>query len=225
MSQPVNVVKITKEDVNNKEKSPTIKDLTIRIDVPDDSPELKELTDQIIATANWFEANKPFQKFFKAVIAGDKELAEEIKNDIINQARETLTSLNELLVANGQEPISEAWLWREVFETEPGRSTIVSIGRGMCFIPFYEYETFLGIMLRPMWFFYPPLFLGGFGYTGNPNLNVLPPRIEYADRLGCHLVRTTVFTGLYINIGELGFNWWGPSGLMILLGRARVVMV
>ena len=78
-------------------------------------------------------------------------------------------------------------------------------------------------MLRPMWLWYPPLILGGGGYTGNLNINLFPPRIEYGDRLGHHLVRTTIFTGLYINIGDLGYdNMLG--GLMLLLGRARVVM-
>jgi len=215
MSQEINIIK--------PEDNKTIKETTIRIDVPDDSPELKEFTDQIIAVENWFETNRPVQKLIKATIDEDWELVEQIKNDIKDQARGILTSLNGFLVSNGQEPITEQWLWGEMFETELGRSTVVSIGRGFCFIPFYDYETFLGVMLRPMWFFYPPVFLGGFGYTGNANLNVFPPRIEYGDRLGTHIVRTMMFTGLYINIGELGFNT-PLSGLIITLGRARVVM-
>ncbi|MDH7517944.1 MAG: hypothetical protein QHH19_06340 [Candidatus Thermoplasmatota archaeon] len=207
MSQPVNVVKITKEDVNNKEKSPTIKDLTIRIDVPDE--ELETFRGHVAAFQEYLTETKPFH---------DWKLTQEEKDAIKPYVEAILGSLNELLVANGADPISQDWLWNEFIELEPGRSCIASVGWGKSIIPFYDYETFLGIMLRPMWFLYLA------GYTGNFNVNLLPPRIEYGDRLGLHLVRTTVFTGLYINIGELGMNLPGPSGLMILLGRARVVM-
>jgi len=162
----------------------------------------------------WFENNRPFR---------DLKLTEEERTQIKAQINGILTTLNGFLVSNGQDPITEDWLWNEMFETEPGRSTVASIGRGLCFIPFYDYETFLGVMLRPMWFIYPPLFLGGAGYTGNFNVNVLPPRIEYGDRMGPHILRTTMFTGLYINVGELGIDTLF-SGTIILLGRARVVM-
>jgi len=203
ISQPVNI--IIGDDDNQK----TLKQKTTTIDV--DSTELEQ---KILDFNTWFTENRPFRDFV---------LTETEKSEMKSRINEILTTLNGYLVSNGKDPITEDWLWNEMFETEPDRSTIASIGRGFCFIPFYDYETFFGIMIRPMWFFYPPVFLGGFGYSGNFNINFLPPRIEYGDRVGLHILRTTMFTGLYINIGELGIDT--PfSGLIVLLGRARVVM-
>ena len=160
------------------------------------------------------EETRPFQ---------DKEIDEQEKTTLKEKISNVVDTLNSLIVADGHDPIEESFIFKEMFETEIGRSTIASVGRGFTFIPFYDYETFLGVMLRPMWIFYPPLVLGGGGYTGNFNVNVFPPRIEYGDRLGCHIVRTTVFTGLYINIGELGIDVFSNGGI-VLLGSARVVM-
>ena len=172
------------------------------------------LSDQFESFKSWIQETRPFM---------DLTLTEDEKNEIETRVNEVITTLNSMLEANDLEPVDINWLCTEMFETEPGRSTIVSVGRGYAFIPFYEYESFLGIMLRPMWLFYPPLFLGGGGYTGNFNINLIPPRIEYGDRLGGHLVRTTIFSGLYINIGDLGYDNIF-SGLILLMGRARVVM-
>lgn len=174
----------------------------------------EKLTNDITEFKTWIEENRPFKDF---------QITEEEKTEIREKATEILNSINTILEENDLGLIDSNWLWDEMFETEFGRSTICSVGVGYAFIPFYEYETFLGVMLRPMWLWYPPLILGGGGYTGNLNINLFPPRIEYGDRLGHHLVRTTIFTGLYINIGDLGYdNMFG--GLMLLLGRARVVM-
>jgi hypothetical protein len=188
------------------------KDTTTTITVP--SEEAAAFVKQIEDFRTWFEGARPFR---------DLVLTEQEKSEIKTRINGVLGSLNTFLISEGKDPITEDWLWNEMFETEPGRSTVASIGRGFSFIPFYDYETFLGVMLRPMWFIYPPLFLGGAGYTGNFNVNVLPPRIEYGDRMGPHILRTTMFTGLYINVGELGIDTLF-SGTIILLGRARVVM-
>jgi len=153
----------------------------------------------------------------------DKEIDEEEKVTLKEKITNVVDSLNSIVASKGHDPIDTAFIFKEMFETEMGRSTIASVGRGWTFIPFYDYETFLGVMLRPMWLFYPPLIFGGGGYSGNFNVNVFPPRIEYGDRLGCHILRTTVFTGLYVNIGELGFETLFHGGI-ILLGSARVVM-
>jgi len=201
MSQEINIIK--------PEDNKTIKETTIRIDVPDDSEQLLNFKGQIEDFKTWLVENKPFRDF---------KLTPEEKAAMKTKVETILGSLNAFLVANGQDPVTTDWLWNEMFETELGRSCIASVGWGMSFIPFYEYETFLGIMLRPMWFFYTV------GYTGNPNVNFIPPRIEYGDAFGAHLVRTTVFSGLYINIGKLGINTPGPQGLVLVLGRARVVM-
>lgn len=184
-------------------------------DITTTKTEAEEFLNSIQNFRSWIETTRPFQ---------DRELSPEEINAIKEQVNDLIGSLNTLLEANGGNPISPQWVCRELFETEIGRSTILSVGIGYAFIPFYDYETFLGIMIRPIWLFYPPLIFGGGGYTGNLNLNVFPPRIEYGDRIGCHIVRTTVFSGLYINIGDLGYNNKVLGGPMILLGQARVVM-
>jgi hypothetical protein len=204
MSQQINVM-VGKDNVNLKESATTIT-------VP--STEIDTFITQIDDLRTYFENNRPFR---------DLQITEAEKAEIKTRVNGIVTSLNEFLVSNGKDPITQEWLWNEMFETEPGRSTVASVGRGFCFVPFYDYETFLGVMLRPMWFLYPPLFLGGAGYSGNFNVNTVPPRIEFGDRMGPHVLRTTMFTGLYINVGELGIDTLF-SGSLVLLGRARVVM-
>ena len=169
---------------------------------------------QIYEFKTWIEQARPFQDFV---------LTEEEKTEIVTQVTNLIDSVNAVLEELDQDPIEPAWVFNEMFETELGRSTIVSVGVGYAFIPFYDYESFYGIMFRPIWLIYPPWFMLNGGYTGNLNINIFPPRIEYGDRLGSHIVRTTFFSGLYMNIGDLGYdNIFG--GPMILLGRARVVM-
>lgn len=204
MGQQINVM-IGKDNENLKQTATTIT-------VP--STEIDTFITQIDDLRTYFENNRPFRDF---------QITEAEKAEIKTRVNGIVTSLNEFLVSNGKDPITQEWLWNEMFETEPGRSTVASVGRGFCFVPFYDYETFLGVMLRPMWFLYPPLFLGGAGYSGNFNVNTVPPRIEFGDRMGPHVLRTTMFTGLYINVGELGIDTLF-SGSLVLLGRARVVM-
>jgi hypothetical protein len=180
-----------------------------------DQTQLNNFVTELMDFKTWIANERPFQ---------DLKLTDDEKNEIKTRISGLVDSLNNILVASDLDPVTTDWLFTEMFETEPGRSTIISVGMGYAFIPFYDYETFLGVMLRPMWLLYPPIFLLGGGYTGNLNVNILPPRIEYGDRLGCHIVRTTIFTGLYINIGELGYDRMFGPGAMILLGRARVVM-
>ena len=172
---------------------------------------LEETVDEFQTTC---EEIRPFQ---------DKEIDEEEKTTLKDKINNVVDSLNTIITSKGFDPIASSFIFKEMFETEMGRSTIASVGRGWTFIPFYDYETFIGVMMRPMWLFYPPLIFGGGGYSGNFNVNVFPPRIEYGDRLGCHILRTTTFTGLYLNIGELGFETLFHGGV-ILLGSARVVM-
>ena len=204
MGEQINIM-VGKDNENFKETTTTIT-------VP--TTEIETFVNQVNEFKAWFEENRPFRDFV---------LTEQEKSEIKTRINGVVSALNGFLVSNGKDPITQDWLWNEMFETEPGRSTVASVGRGFCFIPFYDYETFLGVMLRPMWFIYPPLFLGGAGYTGNFNINALPPRIEFGDRMGPHILRTTMFTGLYVNIGELGIDTLF-SGTIILLGRARVVM-
>ena len=162
----------------------------------------------------WFEETRPFKDF---------QITEDEMTQMKTKINSVLDTLNTLLTSNGKDPVTSEFLYNEMFESEIGRSVIASLGRGYAFIPFYDYETFLGIMVRPMWIMYPPLFLGGGGgYSGNLNMNLLPPRIEYGDRLGPHILRTTMFSGLYVNVGDLGYNNIF-AGTILVLGRARVV--
>jgi len=170
--------------------------------------------DNVKGFQTWLEENKPFR---------DLKFTQEEKDAIKSYVSAIVVSLNNVLQANGYDPISSDWLYQELFETEIDRSTIISMGLGYAYVPFYDYETFLGIMIRPIWLFYPPVFLGGGGYTGNFNINFLPGRVEFGDRLGFHIARTTVFSGLYVNVGELGYDRIF-GGMIMLLGRARVVM-
>jgi hypothetical protein len=170
--------------------------------------------DNVKGFQSWLEEARPFRDF---------KLDDEEKDAIKGYVNTLVVSLNNVLQANGYDPISSDWLYQELFETEVDRSTIVSMGVGYAYIPFYDYETFLGIMVRPIWLFYPPLLLGGGGYTGNFNINILPGRVEFGDRLGFHIARTAVFSGLYVNVGELGYDRIF-GGMIMLLGRARVVM-
>lgn len=176
--------------------------------------EIQEFKIKIFEFQHWISNVRPFR---------DLKLTQEEIDDIKTNILGLLESINALLEAQDYEPLSADWLFGEMFEIEPGRSTIVSVGVGYTFIPFYDYEGFIGVMLRPIWLLYPPAFLGGGGYTGNLNINVIPPRIEYGDKLGGHIVRTTGFSGLYINIGDLGYNSI-LGGFVLLLGQARVVM-
>jgi len=171
-------------------------------------------TNEIISFKEWIWETRPFIDF---------ELSVEEKNQIKTRLNNIVAPLNVILEENDIDPITTDWLFREMFETEFGRSTIISVGVGYAFIPFYEYEMLFGSMIRPIWLIYLPLILGCGGYTGNLNLNLFPFRIEYGDRLGAHVVRTTFFTGLYLNIGDMGFDRFF-GGVMIMLGRARVVM-
>ena len=172
------------------------------------------LAAQINEFKTWIEHARPFKDFV---------LSEDEKTEIITRVTTLVDALNQVLVENDLPEIDANYLYREMFDLGGTRSTIVSVGIGYAFIPFYDYETFFGIMLRPIWLLYPPWFMLNGGYTGNLNIHLFPPRIEYGDRLGGHIVRTTMFSGLYVNIGDLGYdNIFG--GPMILLGRARVVM-
>lgn len=95
-------------------------------------------------------------------------------------------------------------------------STIISTGTGLSLIPNYYYETFLGIMLRPIFIRYIA------GFTAIMHLNMIPPRLEYCNRLGVHRLTTFGFMGFYMSIRDLGVDL--PIGLQLLLGRSFIVM-
>jgi len=91
------------------------------------------------------------------------------------------------------------------------RSPIFSIGRGFTWIPFYNYESFMGVMIRPMFITHT------LGFTAVVHANLFPPRLEYADRLGMYRFRTMGFIGLFINLGDVGVD--RIKGPVLLIGK------
>ena len=79
------------------------------------------------------------------------------------------------------------------------RQPIFSVGFGITWIPFYDYESFLGKLLRPVWIRH---FLG---YSISIRPNPFPPPILFG-KTGYHKVRSMFYIGLMINFGKLGFD-------------------
>ena len=77
------------------------------------------------------------------------------------------------------------------------RAGIFSVGRGFAWIPFYDYDTFIGVMIRPIFITHL------LGFTGAYHFNPFPIRVEYADRIGLYRVSTLAFVGLFINFGDI----------------------
>jgi len=89
------------------------------------------------------------------------------------------------------------------------RQPIISVGIGITFIPFYDYETFFGKLLRPVMIQH----LYGFSATARFNPFILGfPFIKY----GHHRIRTFFFDGLMINFADLDIN--RIIGPQLLLG-------
>lgn len=91
------------------------------------------------------------------------------------------------------------------------RAPIFSIGRGYTWIPFYKYESFMGVMIRPMFITHT------LGFTAVVHANLFPFRLEYADRLGMYRIRTMGFVGLFINLGDVGVD--KIKGPVLLIGK------
>ena len=79
------------------------------------------------------------------------------------------------------------------------RQPLLSIGIGVTWIPFYDYETFLGRMFRPVFVRH----LIGFSVTARLNPFVLGFPYWY---FGFQRVRTFFFGGLLINFADLGIK-------------------
>ena len=89
------------------------------------------------------------------------------------------------------------------------RQPVFSIGIGITWIPFYEYETLIGKIFKPIFIQH----LLGFSATFKLNPFVVGfPCIKF----GLHRVRTFFFEGLLINFGELGIE--RTVGPQILIG-------
>jgi hypothetical protein len=90
---------------------------------------------------------------------------------------------------------------------------VLSFGHGSSWIPLYPGEAFLGFMLRPIFMNY----VGPFGYSGSLNVKLIPPRIEYWDMVGTHVLCVLGFVGVYIDLGQIGF---GIPNFQFLAGEA-----
>ena len=89
------------------------------------------------------------------------------------------------------------------------RQPLISIGIGITFIPFYDYESFFGKMIRPVFIQY----LFGFSATSR----LIPFIIGFPTvRFGLHRIRTFLFDGLMINFADLGVN--SIVGPQLLIG-------
>ncbi|HEY0087669.1 MAG TPA: hypothetical protein VGB37_02430 [Candidatus Lokiarchaeia archaeon] len=79
------------------------------------------------------------------------------------------------------------------------RQPLLSFGIGITWLPFYDYETFLGKMLRPIFIRHL------FGFSATARLN--PFRLGFPYwYFGPQRVRTFLFRGLLINFAELGID-------------------
>lgn len=79
------------------------------------------------------------------------------------------------------------------------RQPLLSFGIGITWLPFYDYETFIGKMLRPIRMRHL------FGFSATARLN--PFRLGFPYwRFGPQRVKTFLFRGLLINFAELGID-------------------
>jgi len=91
---------------------------------------------------------------------------------------------------------------------------VFSVGRGFAWIPFYDYESFKGTMLRPIFTQYQ------FGFTTLLSLTLLPPSFAKHIMLGTHRMISIGFSGIFINFGDVGLD--RTLGPMIFVGLAYV---
>ena len=161
----------------------------------------EELNDSIDSFKDYFK-NK-FKNYWL-----DGELSEsekqELKNDInslLNTIREYWPELPNIDV----EQLIKLLIPAMIFFIPT-----VSIGYGASRIPFYGGEAFFGFMLRPIHLYYL------IGYTAYLRFWPIPPRIEYADRLGMHSVSIFGFAGIYIDFGDVGIDT--PTGTVLAIG-------
>lgn len=79
------------------------------------------------------------------------------------------------------------------------RQPLLSIGIGISWIPHYDYETFIGRMIRPVFIRHI------IGFSATARLNPFQLGFVYWC-FGLQRVRTFLFRGLLINFADLGIN-------------------
>jgi len=155
---------------------------------------------------------------YAEIVLEDKDITLEEWSIIAEHTNELITTIKEILQDDIPE-IDTAEFVQNILTGLSGgwnfpnwQAPIFSIGRGIAWIPLYDYETFFGIMLRPMFITHT------IGFTACWHLNLLPPRFEYLDRLGLYRYTTLAFTGLFVNIGDVGLD--RVAGPVLLIGRS-----
>jgi len=140
-----------------------------------------------ISYCEWDLLNNAINKIIDLIadFIGDDFPKEEVKNFVLSLIKRL---------------ISPVFLFKQ---------PLISIGIGITFIPFYDFESFFGKMIRPVFIQY----LFGFSATSR----LIPFIIGFPTvRFGLHRIRTFLFDGLMINFADLGVN--SIIGPQLLLG-------
>jgi len=95
------------------------------------------------------------------------------------------------------------------------RQPIFSAGIGFVIVPYYEYETFIGKMIRPVYIWYL------FGCSLTLRVNPFPPFVPYS-KIGFHRARSMLFDGILVDFGKLGFERYIGPQLLIGYGFNRL---
>ena len=134
------------------------------------------------------------------------------QEEITQEIEKALTEMGEILPDLPE--LNASVLLKSLIPLMLGRVSIISVGYGHAMIPFYTYETSLGILLRPIFIKY------WLGFSAILHLNLCPLRAVYGDRLGAHKLTTFGFKGIYINLGDIGLD--RANGMVLLIGSSLV---
>ncbi len=173
-----------------------------------------------ITEEQYNELNQNVDEFLNAAQAAidDKEINAEEWDILKTEAIETLNMIKSVVGETFPDIEVESFVGEVIssfinpFGILGLRAPILSIGRGLCWIPFYDYEEFMGWMIRPMFIRYT------IGFAGVFHVNPFPFRLEYKDRLGMFRLRTVGFGGIFINWGDLGVDTF--KGTVIVIGKS-----
>ena len=201
-------------------KADTIKEhkLTIRLN---DSTGNEYKYQKLVTNAQLEEANNSVEEFIMIVdeaMEGNSPDGSEISEtewDQIVTKVETLIDLIASMVGDEFPADDTKHMINSVIYSLLGKShyllqqPLISIGIGVTLVPFYDYETMLGKLIKPVFIHH----LIGFSATFKLNPFKLGfPCLHY----GLHRVRTFFFTGLLIDFSDLGYDRiFGPQ---ILIG-------
>jgi hypothetical protein len=175
----------------------------------------KEITEE--QTTNVNAVMNGFLDYAETVLE-DKDISLDEWINLAANANELIQTVKEILKddipdINTQEFVQNILIGLSGGWNYPNfKAPIFSIGRGMAWIPLYDYESFFGFMFRPMFITHT------IGFTAVYHMNLLPPRFEYLDRLGLYRYTTLSFRGLFLNIGDVGID--RISGPILLIGKS-----